>query len=89
MTPPGSLIVDDRPIVSFLAHRRVVGELVDLARLRWEAGSLTDADVVADLRRARAVVVSRALRDRPRVLAYVRSNFRLRYDAGGVRIYVR
>jgi hypothetical protein len=89
LTPPGSLIVDDRPIVSFLAHRRVVGELVDLARLRWEAGSLTDADVVADLRRARAVVVSRALRDRPRVLAYVRSNFRLRYDAGGVRIYVR
>jgi hypothetical protein len=89
LTPAGSLTVDDRPIVSFLARRRVVGPLVDLARLRWETGSLTDAKVVAELRPARAVVVSRALRDRPRVLAYVRRRYRLRYDAGGVRIYVR
>jgi hypothetical protein len=89
LTPPGSRTVDDRPIVSFLARRRVVGRLVDLARLRWETGSLTDAEVIAELPRARAVVVSRALRDRPRVLARVRRDYRLRYDAGGVRIYVR
>jgi hypothetical protein len=89
LTPPSALTVDDRPIVSFLAHRRVVGQLVDLAFLRWQTGSLTDAKLIRDLRRADAVVVSRALRSRPRVLAYVRAHYRLRYDSGGVRIFVR
>jgi hypothetical protein len=89
LTPPDALTVDDRPIVSFLADRRVVGPLVDLALLRWEASSLTDEDVLRALRDADAVVVSRALRDRPRVLAYVRQRYRTGYDRGGVVIYVR
>jgi hypothetical protein len=89
LTPPGSLTVDDRPIISFLAHRRVVGQLVDLALLRWETGSLTDAKAIAESRTARAVIVSRALRKRPRILRYLQSRYRLRYHAGGVRIYVR
>jgi hypothetical protein len=89
LTPPGTLTVDDRPIVSFLAHRRVVGQLVDLAFLRWETGSLTDAKAIRDLRPAGAVVVSRALRARPRILAYVRANFHRRYARGGIDIYVR
>jgi len=89
LTPSGTLTVDDRPIVSFLAHRRVVGQLVDLAFLRWETGSLTDAKVIRDLKPARAVVVSRALRSRPRVLAYVKAHYIRRYDRGGVAIYVR
>jgi hypothetical protein len=89
LTPPGTLTVDDRPIVSFLAHRRVVGSLVDLARLRWETGSLTDTGVVDELGPAGAVVVSRALRDRPSVLRYVRRHYTRRYDAGGVQIFVR
>jgi hypothetical protein len=89
LTPPGALTVDDRPIVSFLARRRVVGQLVDLAFLRWETGSLDDAQVIADMRPAQAVVVSRALRSRPSVLRYVRGHYRLRYAAGSVRIYVR
>jgi hypothetical protein len=89
LTTPGALVVDDRPIISFLAHRRVVGQLVDLAYLRFETGSLTDRKVIADLAPARAVVVSRALRDRQAVLAYVRSHFTKRYDRGGVVIYVR
>ena len=89
LTPSGSLTVDDRPIVSFLARRRVVGQLVDLAFLRWETGSLTDAEVIRDLGPARAVVVSRALRARPRVLGYVRSHFALVYTRGGVAIYRR
>src|SRR6185437_182832 len=46
LVPPGSRTVDDRPIISFLAHRRVVGPLVDLARLRYETGSLTDARTI-------------------------------------------
>lgn len=89
LTPPGSLTVDDRPIVSFLAHRRVVGPLVDLALLRFETGSLTDAKVIGDLGPARAVVVSRTLRTRPAVLRYVRAHFTLRYDRGGIAIWVR
>jgi hypothetical protein len=89
LTPPGTLTVDDRPIISFLAHRRVVGQLVDMAFLRWETGSLDDAKVIRDLAPARAVVVSRALRSRPAVLSYVRAHFARRYDAGGVQIWVR
>jgi hypothetical protein len=89
LTPPGALTVDDRPIISFLAHRRVVGQLVDLALLRWETGSLTDTRVIEELRPARAVVVSRALRTRRHVLVYVSHHYRLRYDSGGIRIFVR
>jgi hypothetical protein len=89
LTPPSALTVDDRPVISFLAHRRVVGPLVDLAFLRWETGSLTDAKVIADLRPARAVVISRALRSRPAVIAFVEAHFKLRYDVGGVEIWTR
>jgi hypothetical protein len=89
LTPPGARVIDDRPIVSFLAHRRVVGQLVDLAQLRFETGSLTDAKVIARLPGADAVVVSRTLRTRPRVLAALRARFRLAYDRGGVRIYLK
>jgi len=89
LVPESALVIDDRPIISFLAHRRVVGPLVDLALLRFQTRSLTDADVIRELPRARAVVVSRALRDRPRVLAAMRRDFRLRYDRGDVQIYVR
>jgi hypothetical protein len=89
LVAPDALVVDDRPIISFRAHRRVVGELVDMAFLRFETGSLDDSKVIDGIRDARAVVVSRALRTRPRVLAHVREHFRLAYDRGGVRIYVR
>ncbi len=87
VTRPGALVVDDRPIISVLAHRRVVGPVVDLAFLRWETGSLTDAEVIDALPRARAVVISRALRSRPVVLAYVRSHYSRRFDVGGVQIW--
>ena len=89
LTARGALVVDDRPIISFLAHRRVVGPVVDMALLRWETGSLTDARVIDQLAKARAVVVSRALRSRPVVLAYIRSHFTRRFDAGGVQIWAR
>jgi hypothetical protein len=89
LTPQGPLTADDRPIISFLARRRVNGPLVDLALLRFETGSLTDRKVIDDLRPVRAVVVSRVLRTRPKVLAYVREHFRKRYDSGGVEIWLR
>lgn len=89
LTTPDARTIDDRPIISFLAHRRVVGPLVDLAKLRFETGSLDDRKVIRELPRADAVVVSRALRDHPAVLDAVRKQLRLRYDRGGVQIYVR
>jgi hypothetical protein len=89
LTQPDALTVDDRPIISFLARRRVLGPLVDLARLRFETGSLTDAKVIAELPRANAVVISRTLRNRPTVLRYVRAHFDRRYDRDGVAIWVR
>jgi hypothetical protein len=56
--------------------------------LRFETGSLTDAKVLAELPGADAVVISRVLRERPRVLAYVREHYRRRYDRGGVSIWI-
>jgi hypothetical protein len=88
LVPPDSLTIDDRPSISFFAHRRVVGELVDTAFLRFETGSLTDADVIRELPRARAVVVSRSLGTRPRVMRAIRAGFALRYDRDDIRIYV-
>ena len=89
LTPPDALVVDDRPIISFLAHRQVVGPLVDLAYLRWETGSLNDDEVIRQLHDARVVVISRALGERPGVLAVVRHRFHRAYKGGGVQIYVR
>jgi hypothetical protein len=60
-----------------------------MALLRWETGSLTDAKVIDELPKARAVVVSRALRSRPVVLAYIRSHYTRRFDVGGVQIWTR
>jgi hypothetical protein len=89
LIPPGSLTIDDRPIISFRARRQVVGPLVDLAALRFETKSLTDQKVLSRLPAASAVVVSRELRHHPRILRALVRSFRLRYDRGGVRIWVR
>jgi hypothetical protein len=89
LTPPDAITIDDRPIVSFLAHRRVDGPLVDLANLRWETGSLTDEAVIRRFDHVDAVVVSRALRERPRILQALPAAFERRYARGGVTIWVR
>jgi hypothetical protein len=66
-TEPDDLVVSDHSIVPFLADRRVAGPLVDTAVLRFETGSLTDAEVLRELDASdvRAVVVGRAFRRRP------------------------
>ena len=86
LVPPGALTIDDRPSISFLADRTVVGELVDTAFLRFETGSLDDRDVIRELPRARAVVVSRSLGTRQRVMRAIRARFALRYDRDDIRI---
>lgn len=89
VTAPDARVIDDRPIISFLAHRRVIGSLVDTALLRFETGSLTDADVIAAAKTADAVVLSRTLLGRAGVLTYVQRHFKLRYRRGAIRIYTR
>ena len=89
LTPPGTRTIDDRPIISFLADRRVDGKLVDLALLRFETGSLTDAKVIQGLPSVDAIVVSRVLSRRPAVMRFLSAHYRLRYARGGVRIYTR
>ena len=88
LVPPDALVIDDRASMAFFAHRRVVGELVDTAFLRFETGSLTDADVIRELPRAGAVVVSRSLGTRPRIMRAIRARFSLRYDREDIRIYL-
>ena len=89
LTKPGARTIDDRPIISFLAHRRVLGPLVDLAALRFETDSLDDTAVIRELSHADAVVVSRALRNHPIVLAELARRFHRGYDRGGVAIWLR
>jgi hypothetical protein len=89
LTRPGARTIDDRPIISFLAHRRVDGPLVDLALLRFETGSLTDAKVIHELPSVDAIVVSRVLLRRPAVMRFLSAHYKLRYAHGGVQIYTR
>jgi len=89
ITKPGIHTIDDRPIISFLAHRRVVGPLVDLAALRFETDSLSDAAVIRRLPNAGAVIVSRELRTHPAVLAAVRNEFHAAYNHDGIEIFIR
>jgi hypothetical protein len=87
LTRPAARTIDDRPIISFLADRRVDGKLVDLALLRFETGSLTDAKVIHELPSVDAIVVSRVLSRRRAVMRFLVTHYRLRYEHGGVRIF--
>jgi 4-amino-4-deoxy-L-arabinose transferase-like glycosyltransferase len=88
-TRPDALVVSDQPLVPFLAGRRVPGALVDTARLRFETGSLSDADIVAALGGAEAVVAGRSFTQRPALLAAIAGRFPVRLDRGGVTVYLR
>jgi hypothetical protein len=88
-TAPHQLVATDRPIVAFLAGRRMPGDLVDTAYLRFRSGYLSDARVLRDVDAARvaAVVTARAFRDRPAILAGLRRRFRARARYAGVTVY--
>jgi 4-amino-4-deoxy-L-arabinose transferase-like glycosyltransferase len=90
ITAPGDLVVSDHSIVPFLVRRRVAGPLVDTAVLRFQTGSLTDAEVLRELERydVRAVVVGRAFTERPALLRGLAVRYRP-LGTGAVRIYLR
>lgn len=89
-TQPGDLVATDRPIIAFLAHRRMPGDLVDTAYLRFRSGYLTPQQVLDDIDRShvRAVVTVRAFRDQPKVVAGLRERFRTRLRYDGVVLYL-
>lgn len=90
-TAPSERIVSDEPLVAVLANRVMPGDLIDTAVLRFDAGYLHDADVLAAIARdhVRVVVAGRAFLQRPQLLAALRARFPRVVANGGVRIYSR
>lgn len=89
--PPGRLVVSDEPIVPVLAHRRMPGQMVDTALLRFAAGYLSDEDVIhaVDRYHVPVVVVGRSFNSRPRLLAALAKRFPVRRSRDGVTLYLR
>lgn len=89
-TAPDELIATDRPIVAVLADRRLPGNLVDTAYLRFGAGYLSPREVLDDIDRSRvqAVAALRAFRDQPAILAGLRQRFETSIRFGGATIYL-
>ena len=83
------LVVTDQPILAYLAGRRVPGELVDTAVLRFDTGSLTDEMVlhVIDRDHVSVVTVGRAFRDRPAILEGLRERYARRSTRYGVTAF--
>ena len=89
-TGPSELVVTDLPLAAYLADRRVPGELVDTAVLRFEAGYLANRDVLDAIRanRVRAVLVTRAFRSRPGLTAALAARFPIRIRRGYATLYL-
>ncbi len=90
-TGPDDRVVSDHPIVPFLAGRRVHGPLADTAVLRFETGSLTDAEVLRELDEGNvaAVVVGRAFAGRPQLVRTLSTRFRRQVAGERTTIFLR
>jgi Glycosyltransferase family 87 len=78
LTRPGQLVISDQPIVAFLAHRRVPGNYVDTASLRFDTHSLTEPEVLRDAGRVAALYAGRAFSERQPLMAALPKRFRHR-----------
>ena len=89
-TGPDALVVTDQPIVLFRAGRPTVGPLVDISDTRVSGGTLTAAEVGAEIRRTRpdAVLVDRMLRFLPPVIALLDRRYPWRVRCGSATLYV-
>jgi hypothetical protein len=88
---PAELVVSDLQIVPYLAGRRVPGELVDTAVLRFDSGSLTPRELLAEIDRVDApvVVAARAFRLYPAIMAGLQARFDEVEQHGDVTVYRR
>ena len=77
VTPEGSLVVSDVPIVAFLAGRETPGNLVDIAELRFSTRTLSVSEILDEIDRrcVSAVVIGRALSIRPGLIRAVARRF--------------
>lgn len=91
LTGPDELVVVDRPSIAFEADRRVPGDLMDAAALRFRSRFLTPDQVLAEIDRvdARAVVAAREFRHQPRVMAGLRERFPTQLRRDDVTVFVR
>jgi hypothetical protein len=88
LTNPGQRVISDQPIVAFLARRQVPGKYVDTASLRFDNGSLTEAEILRDADRIAALFAGRAFLARPTLMAALPKHFRHRVSVpGGVIFY--
>jgi 4-amino-4-deoxy-L-arabinose transferase-like glycosyltransferase len=90
-TRPDELVVTDRPIIAYLADRRVPGEVLDGAALAFDAGVIDAEKILAaiDRHNVRAVVAAREFRKQPEVLAGLDDRFPSRIAQEGAVLYVR
>ena len=89
LTPEGSFVISDQPIVAFLAHRRVPGNYVDTASLRFDTGSLTDARVLSDAAGVAAIVAGRAFYARQNLMTDLGLTFPRKVVMPGAVIFYR
>lgn len=90
-TRPDELVVTDRPIIAFLADRRVPGEVLDSAALAFDAGVIDAAKIFEAIERhdVRAVIAAREFRNEPEVLAGLAKRFPTRLEHGDAALYLR
>jgi hypothetical protein len=90
-TKPHELVAADRQYAAVEANRRVPGDLVDTAVLRFGTGSLTPARVIEVLRRndVRAVFAGRAFLDEPELMRFLRRGYPHQARFGGALLFTR
>lgn len=89
-TSVDAVVVTDQPIVVFRAKRATAGPLVDISNTRVSGGTLTVADVNAEIRRSRpkAVLVDRMLQTLPTVVAQLDHRYPWRVRCGSATLYL-
>ena len=90
-TPADALVAADQPYAAYLARRRVPGELVDVARLRFTAGSLSTKGVLRLLEEQciPAVVAGRSFTTVPGLLEGLRRLYSDEVRRFGVSVLTR
>ena len=85
-----AVVVTDQPIVLFRTKRATAGALVDISNTRVTGGSLTAADVNAEIRRSQpdAVLVDRMLRSLPAVIAELDRSYPVQVRCGSATLYL-
>ena len=86
-TRPGQLVVSDLPIVPYLAHRQMPGQLIStsIARIALEDLSPQDVLRLIDETRPVAAIIGRMFQTKPAIVTGIRSRYarRLHYPLAG------